>query len=140
MLYQKARWIGLSLAVLALLVISGCIRERSSHPLEEPTTDAKGELVATLYKVEILYTTSAAQDNFGEVSALLRTYDQNLQYFPQEIFPRIDIVFLRTDIANLCPTIEGVLEERIYVQKVTCQRWQALPPVENPEQPHGPKQ
>ncbi|MCI2429052.1 hypothetical protein LM604_00140 [Candidatus Acetothermia bacterium] len=36
MLYQKAQWIGLSLAVLALLVISGCIYARSSLPPEAP--------------------------------------------------------------------------------------------------------
>ena len=134
---MKVRFM-VKILVTALAIIIGsvaCVTVRQDEtPTVTITSDVKDKLVATQYKVQIRYSTSATQDDFNEVIALLRTYDQNLRYLRQEIFPVIDIVFLRTDSHNFCLTVKGVLKAKIYIQKVTCQEWVDPPLLEDPEQ------
>lgn len=77
---------------------------------------------ATGYEVVVPFNTSATQDDIDEVEALLRSYDDDLEFLIQESFPPTGRAFLETDAADFCPTVEAELEAKTYVQDVTCKK------------------
>lgn len=75
----------------------------------------------TPFLVVVQFNTSVTQDDIDEVSALLRSYDDDLEFLIQESFPPIGRAFLETDAADFCPTVEAELEAKTYVRDVTCE-------------------
>ncbi len=79
-----------------------------------------GDDGATRYDVSVQFNASATQDDLFEVGALLRTYDDDLEYVILEIFPPIGSAMLETDAPDFCQTVEAELEAKSYVDDVSC--------------------
>ena len=60
------------------------------------------------------------RDDLFEVGALLRTYDDDLDYGILEIFPPIARATLTTDAPDFCRTVEAELGAKSYVDSVSC--------------------
>jgi hypothetical protein len=80
-----------------------------------PTTDG-----ATRYEVTVGFNTSVTQDDIDEVGALLRAYDDELEYVVMESWPPIGQALLTTDVADFCQTVEAELEAKSYIDDVSC--------------------
>lgn len=76
---------------------------------------------ATEYELTVGFNTSVTQDDINEVEAILRTYDDDLEFLIQESFPPTARAFLKTDAADFCPTVEAEVEAKSYVEDVLCQ-------------------
>ena len=79
-----------------------------------------GDGGATQYDVTVRFNTSATQDELFEVGALLRTYDDDLEYFILETSPPIGEARLATDAPDFCRTVDAELEAKSYVDDVSC--------------------
>ncbi len=77
---------------------------------------------ATQYEVVVQFNTSVTQADIEEVEALLRSYDDDLEFFVQESFPPTGQASLETEAADFCPTVEAELEVKTYVEDVTCKK------------------
>ena len=77
---------------------------------------------ATTYDVTVQFNTSVTQADLDETAALLRRYDRDLDFLIQESFPPTGRARLETDVRNFCPTVEGQLAGRTYLQDVSCER------------------
>ncbi len=73
------------------------------------------------YELTVRFNTSVTQDDIDEVEALLRGYDDGLDFVIMEIFPPIGRAVLATDALDFCRTIEAQLEAKSYVDSVSCQ-------------------
>lgn len=76
---------------------------------------------ATGYEVVVGFNTSVQQDDLDEADALLRTYDEDLDFLIQESFPPVGRATLETDETDFCATIEPELEAKPYVDDVMCE-------------------
>ena len=75
---------------------------------------------AAQYEVTVEFNTSVAQDDIDEVAALLRTFDDGLEFIILERFPPQGRAMLATDAADFCRTIEADLEAKSYVDSASC--------------------
>jgi|GEM_PF-2821624 len=94
-------------AILGLVVVAGACA-------------GGGEAIQTRYEVTVQFNTSTTQDDIDEVGALLRTYDDNLDFLIMEIFPPIGRALLATDAPDFCQTIETSLKAKSYIAEVSC--------------------
>jgi len=86
------------------------------RPVEPgPTTDG-----ATRYEVTVGFNTTVTQDDIREVDALLRAYDDELEFVVMESWPPIGRALLTTDVADFCQTVEAELEAKSYIDDVSC--------------------
>ncbi len=76
------------------------------------------------YEVTVQFNTTVTQDDLDEAGALLRTFDDDLDFLIMEIFPPIGRAVLATDAPDLCQTVEAKLEAKSYVNSVSCRPWQ----------------
>jgi hypothetical protein len=88
-----------------------------ASPAVSPTPTTGG---ATRYEVTVGFNTSVTQDDIDEVGALLRAYDDELEYVIMESWPPVGRALLATDVADFCQTVEAELEAKSYVDDVSC--------------------
>ncbi len=80
-----------------------------------------GGATETEYEVTVEFNTSVMQDGIDEVEAILRRFDDDLEFLIQESFPPTGRAFLETDAVDFCPTVEAELEAKSFVDAVLCQ-------------------
>ena len=86
------------------------------RPVEPgPTTDG-----ATRYEVTVGFNTTVTQDDIDEAGAVLRAYDDELEYVVMESWPPIGRALLATEVADFCQTVEAELEAKSYIDDVSC--------------------
>jgi hypothetical protein len=88
-----------------------------ASPAASPTPTTGG---ATRYEVTVGFNTSVTQDDIDETGALLRAYDDELEYVVMESWPPIGRAVLTTDVADFCQTVEAELEAKSYIDDVSC--------------------
>ena len=72
------------------------------------------------YEVTVQFNSSVTQQDIDEAGALLRTFDNDVEFLIMEIFPPIGRAVLATDAPDFCPTVEAALEAKSYVDEVSC--------------------
>ncbi|MCH8920486.1 MAG: hypothetical protein IIA23_07240 [Chloroflexi bacterium] len=72
------------------------------------------------YEVTVQFNTTVTQDDLDEAGALLRTYDNDLEFLIMEIFPPIGRAVVTTEAADFCQTVETELGAKSYVDDVSC--------------------
>jgi len=75
---------------------------------------------APQYEVTVQFNTSVTQDDIDEAAALLRAYDEDLEFLIMEIWPPIGRALLATNVPDFCQTVEAELEAKSYVDDVSC--------------------
>jgi len=85
-----------------------------ASPTESPTP------TAARYEVTVRFNTSVTQDDIDEVSALLRAYDDDLEFLIMELWPPIGRALLATNVANFCQAVEAKLKAKSYVDDASC--------------------
>ena len=88
-----------------------------ASPSASPTPSTGG---AIRYEVTVGFNTSVTQDDIDEVGALLRAYDDELEYVVMESWPPVGQAVLTTDVADFCQTVEAELEAKSYIDDVSC--------------------
>jgi pyruvate/2-oxoglutarate dehydrogenase complex dihydrolipoamide acyltransferase (E2) component len=88
-----------------------------ASPTESPTPTASG---AARYEVTVRFNTSVTQDDIDEASALLRAYDDDLEFVIMESWPPIGRALLATNVADFCQTVEAELNAKSYVDDASC--------------------
>ncbi len=73
------------------------------------------------YSVGVQFNETVQQEDIDEVEAILRGYDQDLEFVVLELFPPDGRATLVTDAPNFCPTVRAELESLAYVESVSCQ-------------------
>ena len=98
--------------------------EETPPPVDEtPSTGG-----AARYEVTVGFNTSVTQDDYDEVGAVLRAYDDELEYVIMESWPPIGRALLTTDVADFCQTVEAELEAKSYIDDVSCGPVEPAPP------------
>ena len=87
------------------------------------------------YELTVSFNTSVTQVNLEEAEALLRAYDDGLEFLIQESFPPTGRATLRTDAAGFCPTVETELEAKTYIDAVMCEEREEPTQSGEPDQP-----
>ena len=96
------------------------------RPVEPgPTTDG-----ATRYEVTVGFNTSVTQDDIDEASAVLRAYDDELEFVVMESWPPVGRALLATEVADFCQTVEAELEAKSYIDDISCGPVEPGPPDE----------
>jgi len=96
------------------------------RPVEPgPTTDG-----AARYEVTVGFNTTVTQDDIDEAGAVLRAYDDELEYVVMESWPPIGRATLATEVADFCQTVEAELEAKSYIDDVSCGPVEPGPPDE----------
>ena len=96
---------------VTLAVVAGCVLLAAC---------GDGEEEATRYEVTVGFNTTVTQDDIDEVGALLRAYDDELEYVVMESWPPVGRALLTTDVADFCQTVEAELEAKSYIDDVSC--------------------
>ncbi len=89
----------------------------AARPTPSPIPTAGG---AARYEVKVGFNTSVTQDDIDEASALLRAYDDDLEFVIMESWPPIGRALLATNVADFCQTVEAELKAESYVDDVSC--------------------
>ena len=98
-----------------VLALGGAEAPPTATP--SPTPTAGG---APQYEVTVQFNTSVTQDDIDEAAALLRAYDEDLEFLIMEIWPPIGRALLATNVPDFCQTVEAELEAKSYVDDVSC--------------------
>ena len=72
------------------------------------------------YEVTVLFNESVTQDDIDEAGALLRAYDDDVEFIIQESFPPTGRAVLKTDDADFCRTVTSDLASKSYVESGEC--------------------
>ena len=72
------------------------------------------------YSVGVQFNETVQQEDIDEVEALLRDYDQDLDFVVLELFPPEGRATLVTNVSRFCPTVQAELESLAYVESVSC--------------------
>jgi hypothetical protein len=115
----------LTLAVAATTAVTFAVVGNGSSASEEsPPSGAEqpSEEVRPQYDLEVWFTTSATQTDIDEVEALLRTYDEHAELLMTFCYPPMGTAIVTTDAHDFCGAVEAELEEKSYVDDVTCDR------------------
>ncbi len=75
------------------------------------------------YEVTVKFSAAVTQDDIEEADALLRTFDDDLEFLLMENFPPIGSAVVATEGSDFCQTVETDLAGRSYVLDVSCQAW-----------------
>ena len=92
--------------------------EETPEPVDETPAPSTGG--AARYEVTVGFNTSVTQDDIREIDALLRAYDDELEFVVMESWPPIGRALLTTDVADFCQTVEPELEAKSYIDDVSC--------------------
>ncbi len=76
------------------------------------------------YEVTVQFNITVTQDDLDEAGALLRSFDDDVDFLIMEIFPPIGRAVLATDAPGFCRTVEAALEAKSYVDGASCRPWQ----------------
>jgi hypothetical protein len=76
------------------------------------------------YEVTLRFNTSVTQEDMEEAQAILRAFDETLDFVVMESFPPIGRALLQTNASDFCSTVEEQVEAKSYVDGVSCQPWQ----------------
>ncbi len=106
---------------VALGTVLGCSDDGGSSTSE-----------AARYEVTVQFNDSVTQEDIDEAGALLRTFDDDVEFLIMEIFPPIGRAVLVTDgyvgrprdASDFCQTVQAELEAKRFVDSVSCQPWQ----------------
>lgn len=90
---------------------------------------------AVTYDVSISFNSSYTQQDIDETDALLRAYDDGLEYVVQESFPPTGVATLETDEPDFCQTVKADLEAKTYVEAVLCEETGDEEPVGDSNEP-----
>jgi inhibitor of cysteine peptidase len=74
----------------------------------------------TRYEVEVRFNTSVMQEDIDEAEAILRAFDDDLEFLVLESFPPIGRAFLESDAPDFCSTVTAALEAKSYVSSASC--------------------
>ena len=74
----------------------------------------------TRYEVTVQFNGSVTQPEIDEAGALLRTFDDDVDFLIMEIFPPIGRAVVTTEAADFCQTLETELGAKSYVDEVSC--------------------
>ena len=113
---MKKSLIPLAAVIFALVVTSAGVLALTGG-------DSRGD---DQYRVTVQFNISVTQEDIDEVAALLRTYDENLEFVVMEIFPPIGSALLALEAPAECSTIEAQLEAKSYVADASCAPWQPV--------------
>ena len=72
------------------------------------------------YEVTVQFNTTVTQDDLNEAGALLRSFDEDVDFLILEIFPPIGRAVVTTEAADFCQTVETELGAKSYVDEVSC--------------------
>ena len=72
------------------------------------------------YEVTVQFNTTVTQDDLNEAGALLRSFDEDVDFLILEIFPPIGRAVVTTEAADFCQTLETELGAKSYVDEVSC--------------------
>jgi hypothetical protein len=95
-------------------------------PAEETPAPSTGG--AARYEVTVGFNTSVTQDDIDEAGAVLRAYDDELEFVVMESWPPIGRALLTTDVTDFCQTVEAELETKSYIDRVSCGPVEPGPP------------
>lgn len=87
------------------------------------------------YQVVVRFNETVTQSDMDDVAALLRIYDDELDFLVQESFPPTGVARVKTNDDGFCAAVESELEAKSYVESVTCGEKQNQTPVDNPDEP-----
>ncbi len=87
---------------------------------------------AARFEVTVQFNDSVTQQDMDEAGALLRTFDDDVEFLIMEIFPPVGRAVLVTDgyvgrpgdAPDFCTTVKAALEAESYVDSASCQPWQ----------------
>ncbi len=96
---------------------------------------ACGDGAGIEYEVVVGFNASYTQEDLDETEALLRAYDDGLQYLIRESFPPSGVAIVETDEPDFCTTLEAELGAKTYVDSVTCEEAGAREPSGDPDEP-----
>ncbi len=96
---------------------------------------ASGNDEGARYEVTVRFNTSVTQSDIEEVGALLRSYDEDVEFLIIESFPPIGRALLESDEPAFCPTVEAELTAKSYVDSVSCHVWQEDNVLGDPDTP-----
>ena len=104
-------------AVTFAVVSNGSSASEESSPsgADQPSEEAR-------YDLTVWFTTSGTQADIDEVEALLRTYDEDAELLMTFCFPPVGTAVVTTDAPDFCGAVEADLEEKSYVDDVSCSR------------------
>ncbi len=100
--------------------------EETPAPVDETPAPSTGG--AARYEVTVGFNTSVTQDDIDEAGAVLRAYDDELEFVVMESWPPIGRALLTTDVADFCQTVEAELEAKSYIDDVSCGPVEPGPP------------
>lgn len=84
---------------------------------------ASGGDAADQYEVTVRFNTSVTQGDIEETEALLRTFDDDLEFVVMEIFPPIGSAVMTADASDFCETMVADLEAKSYIDSASCGPW-----------------
>jgi hypothetical protein len=100
--------------------------EETPWPVDETPAPSTGG--AARYEVTVGFNTSVTQDDIDEAGAVLRAYDDELEFVVMESWPPIGRALLTTDVTDFCQTVEAELEAKSYIEHVSCEPVEPGPP------------
>jgi hypothetical protein len=81
---------------------------------------ASGNDGADQYEVTVRFNTSATQDDIDEAGALLRSYDEDIEFLTTRCYPPMGTAMVTTDAPD---SVEAELKAKIYVDDVSFRPW-----------------
>jgi hypothetical protein len=131
---MKIASVGITLLVgISLVVLAAACEEGEEEATATPTATATATAIASpaesltptageapRYEVTVRFNTSVTQDDIDEASALLRAYDDDLEFVIMESWPPIGRALLATNVADFCQTVEAELRVKSYVDDASC--------------------
>jgi hypothetical protein len=115
--------LALTLAVAATTAVTFAVVGNGSGASEQSSpsgADQPSHEVREQYEVMVKFNTSVTQGDIDDVTVLLRTHDDDLDFVIMESFPPIGHAVLTIDATDFCPTVEAELETRSYIEDISC--------------------
>lgn len=81
---------------------------------------ASGGSGATQYEVTVRFNSSVTQDDIDEAAALLRTFDDDVEFLIMEMFPPVGRAAVAAGTSGFCQAVAAELGARSYVNDVSC--------------------
>ncbi len=104
------------------------VGETPAPPPPVERTPAPSTGGAARYEVTVGFNTTVTQDDIDEAGAVLRAYDDELEFVVMESWPPIGRALLTTEVADFCQTVEAELEAKSYIDDVSCGPVEPGPP------------
>ena len=81
---------------------------------------ASGGSGAAQYEVTVRFNSSVTQDDIDEAAALLRTFDDDVEFLIMEMFPPVGRAAVTAGTSGFCQAVAAELGARSYVNDVSC--------------------